>query len=78
MTEDDIAREFAKKLESSLFETLTGPQRRQPQTALRARGNGFEVVELDSSGNIIEPVRCRCGSYAVFHRSDCPFAYTVS
>jgi hypothetical protein len=24
---------------------------------------------------VIEPVRCICGHYAVFHRSGCPFAY---
>jgi hypothetical protein len=43
-----------------------GPPRKQRQTALRARGNGFETVEL-------EPLRCTCGGMIVIHGPKCPF-----
>lgn len=79
MTKDDIARAFGKKLDEALFAAITGPQQKQPQTALRLRGNGFETVELDDAGRVIEPVRCTCtctcGCYAVIHHPKCPFAY---
>jgi hypothetical protein len=75
---DDIERKLAKKLEDLFMEAVLGPPRKQRQTTLRARGGGFETVELDDDGNIIEPVRCICGSYAIMHRPNCPFAYVCT
>lgn len=67
---------FARALEAATTEAMYGgPAPKQRQTAIRARGNGFETVEIGDDGKVIEPVRCTCGSYAVFHRSSCPFAY---
>lgn len=77
--DDIISKWLAKKMEAKLTEAMMGgPARKQRQTALRLRGNGFETVELDDDGNVIEPVRCTCGHYAVFHRGNCPFAYAVT
>lgn len=74
---EDIARELAKRLDDALFAALCGPARKQPQTALRVRGNSFEVVELDDAGNIIEPPpRCCYGS--VLHEPNCKFWLTCT
>jgi hypothetical protein len=54
-TMDDIERKLAKRIDELFMVEMLGPTRKQPQTALRARGNGFEVVELDDAGNIIKP-----------------------
>lgn len=70
---DELAARLAKEMEAELFATITGPPRKQRQTALRVRGRSFETVELDDDGKIIEPVRCTCGSMIVFHRPQCPF-----
>ncbi|HEY8751614.1 MAG TPA: hypothetical protein VIM11_26770 [Tepidisphaeraceae bacterium] len=75
----DIERKIAKKLDDLFIEAMMGgPPKKQRQTALRARGRGFETVELDDAGNVIEPVRCICGAYAVIHRPNCPFAYAMT
>lgn len=65
---------FDRALEQAIF----GLEPKPRQTALRVVGNGFETVELDDDGKIIEPVRCTCGSYIVFHRPNCPFFCIVS
>ena len=74
----EVSARFARMLEKSLRETLMGLQPAPKPTALRYRHGRVETVELDSAGNIIEPVRCSCGSRAVFHSSRCPFAYGVT
>lgn len=71
--------EWGQEMEAKLLEAVMGgPPRKQRQTALRARGRGFETVELDDSGNVIEPVRCICGAYAILHRPACPFYCMVT
>ena len=67
-------RWFADRMESKLMEAmLGGPPRKQRQTALRVRGRSFETVELDDSGNVVEPLRCTCGGMIVVHQPKCPF-----
>lgn len=74
-----IAKNIAAEMEAKLTEAMFGgPPPKPRQTALRMCGNGFEAVELDDNGNVIEPVRCTCGAWSVFHRSGCAFAYTCS
>lgn len=73
MTPEQISQRLAKQMEQSLFEQISGPIRKQPQTALRARGNGFEVVDLDDAGSVIEPLRCTCGLVFLMHQPKCPF-----
>lgn len=75
---DEIARRMAKRMDELMAEALFGPVKPPRRTCLRLRGNSFEVVELDDSGKIIEPVRCICGAWAVYHRAPCPFAYGVT
>lgn len=60
---DDMMQRLAKQMEQQLFAAIAGPPQNRRQTALRARGNGFETVELDEAGNVIEPPpRCwKCG-----------------
>lgn len=77
MTDTDIALRLAKRLEDDLFAAICGPVRKLPQTALRARGNGFEVVELDDAGNIIEPPP-RCCYGVVMHAPNCKFWLTCT
>lgn len=60
-------------MEEQLFATIVGAPRKQRHTALRVRGNGYETVELDDAGNVIEPLRCICGGMIVIHRPTCPF-----
>jgi hypothetical protein len=43
----NMMQRLAKQMEQQLFATLTGPPQNRRQTALRARGNGLETVELD-------------------------------
>lgn len=75
---DDMMQKLAKQMEDQLFSAITGPSRKQRQTALRARGNGFETVELDDDGKIIEPPRCICGG-AIYHANPrCPFYYVIT
>lgn len=70
---------FARALEAATMEAMMGgPSPKQRQTTLRARGNGFETVELDGAGNVIEPVRCICGRFAIMHLPNCPMGYAVS
>lgn len=69
----DMMQKLAKQMEQQLFATIAGPPQNRSQTALRVRGNGFETVELDEAGNVIEPVRCTCGVYAIMHQPRCPF-----
>lgn len=77
--EDEIRRQLSKRIDDLFMETMLGGKpKNQRQTALRALGSGFETVELDDDGKVIEPVRCTCGHYAVFHRANCPFAYAVT
>lgn len=59
-----------KRIEGQMFAAIVGPIRKQPQTALRARGRGFETVQLDDAGNVIEsPPRCCNG--VVLHAPNC-------
>lgn len=71
MRKDEIERELAKRLEAEFMKVFQAPP--QPRTALRVRGGGFEVVELDDAGKVIEPLRCICGSMIIMHRPNCPF-----
>lgn len=71
--EEECARELTQKMDRLLFDQICGPVRKQPQTALRARGNGFEVVDLDDAGSVIEPLRCTCGLVFLMHQPKCPF-----
>lgn len=78
MTEREMQERLARELEAKFLETMMGgPPRKQRQTALRLRGNGFETVEIGDDGKVIEPLRCNCGP-VVHWRSDCPFAYGVT
>lgn len=67
---DDMMQKLAKQMEQQLFETIAGPPQNRRQTALRARGNGFEMVELDEAGNVIEPPP-RCCYGTVLHAPNC-------
>jgi len=69
---DDMMKRLAEQMEQQLFATIAGPPQNRRQTALRLRGNGFETVELDDAGNVIEPVRCTCAGW-IMHRPGCPF-----
>lgn len=72
---EDTHRWLADKMEAAMMDTMFGGWRQKPrQTVLRALGRGFETVELDDNGNVIEPVRCICGHYAVMHNPRCPLA----
>ncbi len=74
---DDILQKLAKDIESQMFTAICGAPRKQPQRALRLRGNGLETVELDGAGNIIEPPPpCCYGS--VLHAPNCKFWLTCS
>ena len=76
VTKEIIAKEMAKLIDKLMWETLTGPQRKQPQTAIRLKGNIIETVELDDKGNIIEPPARCC--YGVFlHDPKCKYWATV-
>lgn len=67
---NDIERQLAKKLEDLFMASVLGSPRKQRQKALRVRGRGFETVELDDAGNVIErPPRCCYG--AVLHAPNC-------
>ncbi len=64
MTEDDLAKDLAAKMEALFMQAaMGGPSMKRPQTALRYRWGRFESVELDDAGNVIEPPRpCyKCG-----------------
>jgi hypothetical protein len=66
-----VGGDLAKKLEGMFMQAMMGgPQPKRPQTALRVRGNGFEVVELDDAGNIVEPPP-RCCYGTVLHAPNC-------
>lgn len=67
---DDMMQRLVKQMEQELFATITGPPQNRRQTALRARGNGFETVELDEAGNVIEPPP-RCCYGTVLHAPNC-------
>lgn len=69
---------LAKQMEARLMEVAMGGPRQKPrQTALRARGNGFETVELDDAGNAIEyPPRCCYGT--VLHAPNCKYWLTCT
>lgn len=67
-------RTLERALEAATAEAfLGGSPHKQAKTALRLRGRGFETVELNDAGNIIEPLRCTCGGYIVIHGQKCPF-----
>ena len=69
-----LHKKLVEKIEADLFATICGPVRKPPQTALRVTGSGgFETVELDDAGKVIEPLRCTCGHNAIIHRTGCPF-----
>ena len=61
-----------REIERSIYGCHATKQR---HTAIRLRGNGFETVELDDAGNVIEPVICTC---RVVHLAGCPFTYAVT
>jgi hypothetical protein len=67
----DVERRLAKKLDELFMEAMMGgPAPKQPQTALRMRGNSFETVKLDDAGNVIEPPpRCCWGTF--IHAPNC-------
>lgn len=67
---DDMMQKLAKQMEEQLFAAIVGPPRKQRQTALRVRGNGYETVELDDDGKIIEPPP-RCCYGTVLHAPNC-------
>jgi len=71
---EKVKQAFERALTEAM---MGGPPKKQRHTAIRARGNGFETVELDDAGKVIEPIRCNCGP-VVHWRSDCPFAYGMS
>lgn len=75
---DDMMQRLAKQMGQELFAAIAGPAQNRCQTALRARGNGFETVDIDDAGNVIEPLRCSCGYYSIIHRPNCPFAYVCT
>lgn len=66
-----------KQLIEQIEREICGPTRKQPQTALRARGNGFETVRLDDAGNIIEPPRPCCYG-PILHAPNCPLRFVCS
>jgi len=69
----DVEQRLAKRLEDMFMEAaMGGPAKKQPQRAIRLRGNGFETVELDDAGNIVEPPP-RCCYGAVLHAPNCKF-----
>jgi hypothetical protein len=65
--------ELAHELEKVLMQAMMGGPPRRRQTALRVRGRGFETVELDEAGNVIEPLRCICGAAVIHYNPKCPF-----
>lgn len=67
---DDIAHDLAKRLDALFLETMTGPVKKQRQTALRVRGHSFETVEIDDHGKVIEPPQ-RCCYGWVLHSPNC-------
>lgn len=68
---NDIERKLAKRTDELFMAAMLGPTKKQPQTALRARRNGFEVVELDDAGNIIKPPSPCCYGCGVLHAPNC-------
>lgn len=77
-TMNEIEQRLAKEMEDALLAAMLGNSPKPHQTALRARGLGFETVELDDAGNVIEPLRCTCGSYVLMHLPKCPFYCLVT
>lgn len=67
---DDMMQKLAKQMEEQLFATITGPPRKQRQTALRVRGRSFETVDLDDDGKVIEPPP-RCCYGVGLHAPNC-------
>ena len=53
----DLIERLSAQMEAELFAAICGPASKPRPTALRVRGNWFETVELDESGNVIEPPR---------------------
>lgn len=67
----EFDQKLAKKLEDLFMAAVMGgPVRKQPQRAIRRRGNGFETVDLDDAGNVIEPPP-RCCYGTVLHAPNC-------
>jgi hypothetical protein len=73
-----MSDDMMQRMEQQLFATIAGPAQNRRQTAFRVRGRSFETVELDDAGNVIEPMRCICGHYAILHQPNCPFAYACT
>ncbi len=68
---NDIERKLAKRIEDLFMEVaLGGPAKKQPQRAIRLRGNGFETVDLDENGNVVEPPPPCCYG-RVLHAPNC-------
>lgn len=55
----DDARHYKNQIDAEIMRALCQPSHKR-QTALRFIGYGFQVVDLDEVGNIIEPCR-QCG-----------------
>lgn len=74
MDDNSVLREMiAREIETKMLEAMMGgPPRKPRQTALRVRGRSFDAVNLDDAGNVIEPIRCTCGS-VIMHWLGCPF-----
>lgn len=68
---------MAKAMETAFFVAITGPAQKRSQTAMRARGSGFEVVELDDNGNVVEPPQ-RCCYGHVLHAPNCKYWLTCT
>ena len=71
MAHDTLTRKITERLEADMRSALFGGLPEPRPTALRVRGNFFEVVELREDGTVIEP--CRCGP--IYHRPDCPHGH---
>jgi hypothetical protein len=75
---DDIERKFAERMEAMFMEAMMGgPQKKQPQRAIRLRYGRIESVELDGAGNVIEPAP-RCCYGGALHEPNCVFWTTAN
>ncbi len=72
-----MSQKLAKAIEAEMIAAIVGPVRKQPQTALRMRGNAFETVQLDDDGNVIEPPP-RCCYGGALHAPNCKYWLTCT
>ncbi len=65
---------LSEDMERQIWEALSPMAWKSPRpTAIRVHAGGFEVVEVDDKGDVIEPLRCTCGGMVVMHGPKCPF-----